>query len=59
MLFRLATLETLEGDYSGALKYDMRYLALFSQTSDSSSPARALNDVGPTIATSVNTRGSL
>jgi signal transduction histidine kinase len=46
MLFRLATLETLEGDYSGALKYDMRYLALFSQTSDSSSLARALNDVG-------------
>ncbi len=46
MLFRLATLETLEGDYSEALKYDMRYLALYSQTSDSSSLAQALNDVG-------------
>jgi signal transduction histidine kinase len=46
MLFRLATLETLEGDYSEALKYDMRYLALYSQTSDSSSLAKALNDVG-------------
>jgi signal transduction histidine kinase len=46
MYFRLAFLETMEGDYSEALKYDLLCVNLYSKTNDSVRLARALNDVG-------------
>ena len=46
LFFRLAFLETLEGDYSEALKYDLQCINLYSENKDSIRLARALNDVG-------------
>jgi len=46
LFFRLASMETLEGDYADALRYDMQCVALYTQNHDSTSLARALNDVG-------------
>ena len=46
LFFRLAFLETLEGDYSEALKYDLQCVNLYSENKDSIRLARALNDVG-------------
>lgn len=46
LFFRLAFLETLEGDYSEALKYDLQCVNLYSEIKDSVMLARALNDVG-------------
>jgi signal transduction histidine kinase len=45
MYFRLAFLETMEGDYSDALRHDLQCVKLYS-TGDSVRLARALNDVG-------------
>lgn len=44
--FRLAFLETMEGDYDEALNYDLQSVKLFSQNKDSTQLFRALNDVG-------------
>ena len=46
LFFRLAFLETLEGDYSKALKYDLQCVNLYSENKDTFRLARALNDVG-------------
>ena len=46
LLLRLASQETLEGDYDDALRYDLRCVKLFGGNHDSTSLARALNDVG-------------
>ncbi len=46
MYFRLAFLETMEGDYDEALSYDLMSVKLFSQNSDSTQLFRAINDVG-------------
>jgi signal transduction histidine kinase len=46
MYFRLAFLETMEGDYSDALKHDLQCVSLYSANGDSLRLARALNDVG-------------
>ncbi len=46
LLFRLASLETLEGDYDDALRFDLECVKLYGLGRDSTSLARAQNDVG-------------
>ena len=46
LFFRLAFLETMEGDYADALRYDLQCVKLYSDHKDSVRLARALNDVG-------------
>ncbi len=46
LFFRLAFLETMEGDYSEALKYDLECVRLYSENKDSVRLSRALNDAG-------------
>jgi len=43
---RLASLETIEGDFSDALQYDLRCAALYVQAGDSLNLAKAYIDIG-------------
>ncbi|MBL7847402.1 MAG: tetratricopeptide repeat protein [Cyclobacteriaceae bacterium] len=43
---RLAFLETMEGDYAEALKYDLQCASLYAQHKDSSNLAKAYIDIG-------------
>lgn len=43
---RQAFLETMEGDYADALRYDLRCAALYAQEKDSSNLAKAYTDIG-------------
>ncbi len=45
-LLSLAFLETMEGDYAEALKYDLQSTKLYSEMKDSLQLSKALNDVG-------------
>ncbi len=46
LYFRLALLETIEGDYAEALDFDLQSLKIFSNGKDSSQLFRAMNAVG-------------
>lgn len=46
LLLRLAFLETMEGDYTEALEYDLQGVALYAQERDSFNLAKAYVDVG-------------
>ena len=45
-LLSLAFLETMEGDYAEALKYDLQSAKLYSEMNDTLQLSKALNDVG-------------
>ena len=46
LLLSLAFLETMEGDYAEALRYDLQCTKLYSEMKDSLQLSKALNDVG-------------
>lgn len=46
LYLRLAYLETMEGDYAGALQYDLQSAKLFADEADSMGLARACVDIG-------------